>query len=535
MNLEVRKRMRKKLKKLLVFVLALCMLAGTMTVTAFAEEVAAGEQIVYEEAAQEAAPAEETAPVDEAAPTEEAEPVEEALPAEEAVPADEAAPAEEAEEVLAEAETEAVLEEIADEAEEAGVQVLETTAVTKPAAKNGWVKTAAGNWYYFKSGEKLTGLQEIGDDTYYFGSTGRMVTGWKSISGKRYYFDPETGKMAHGMTKVGTRWYYFSEDNGAMQTGWKTIDGKFYFFKEVNPNKGVRLTGLRTIKGHVYYLDKKDNGAAVTGFKKMGGKWYFFGTATGRRVTGWKKVDGKWYYFDPETAVMQTRWQKIDGKYYFFNGGNDGSMVTGWKKIGGYWYYFKKGNRGYMVTGWQKVGNYWYYMEDSGKMVADKKLVMDNIEYVFKASGACQNPYDASTAKAMKAKAQNYSSPSNWLILIDCSKNRMGVFNWDGSKWTLHRLWMCTTGAGATPTVKGVFHIEGNRGYSFGSEKYTCYWYSGFYGPYLIHSVLYYPGTFEVKQGRLGADLSHGCVRLDIENAKWIYDYIPTGTTVVTY
>ena len=47
-----------------------------------------------------------------------------------------------------------------------------------------------------------------------------------------------------------------------MQTGWKTIDGKFYFFKEVNPNKGVRLTGLRTVKGHVYYLDKKDNGAA---------------------------------------------------------------------------------------------------------------------------------------------------------------------------------------------------------------------------------------------------------------------------------
>jgi len=26
-----------------------------------------------------------------------------------------------------------------------------------------------------------------------------------------------------------------------------------------------------------------------------------------------------------------------------------------------------------------------------------------------------------------------------------------------------------------------------------------------------------------------------GCVRMDINNAKWIYDTIPSGTTVVTY
>lgn len=34
---------------------------------------------------------------------------------------------------------------------------------------------------------------------------------------------------------------------------------------------------------------------------------------------------------------------------------------------------------------------------------------------------------------------------------------------------------------------------------------------------------------------RLGMNLSHGCVRLATSNAKWIYDNIPTGTTVVSY
>ena len=30
--------------------------------------------------------------------------------------------------------------------------------------------------------------------------------------------------------------------------------------------------------------------------------------------------------------------------------------------------------------------------------------------------------------------------------------------------------------------------------------------------------------------GRVGIPLSHGCVRLQIDNAKWIYDNIPRGT-----
>ena len=34
---------------------------------------------------------------------------------------------------------------------------------------------------------------------------------------------------------------------------------------------------------------------------------------------------------------------------------------------------------------------------------------------------------------------------------------------------------------------------------------------------------------------RVGIPLSHGCVRLEIGNAKWIYDNIPSGTHVVVY
>ena len=55
-----------------------------------------------------------------------------------------------------------------------------------------------------------------------------------------------------------------------------------------------------------------------------------------------------------------------------------------------------------------------------------------------------------------------------------------------------------------------------------------------FYGDYLFHSVLCWPNG-AIADGRVGMALSHGCVRLEVQNAKWIYDNIPRGTTVVVY
>jgi lipoprotein-anchoring transpeptidase ErfK/SrfK len=44
-----------------------------------------------------------------------------------------------------------------------------------------------------------------------------------------------------------------------------------------------------------------------------------------------------------------------------------------------------------------------------------------------------------------------------------------------------------------------------------------------------------YPTPDYSMDDRVGMALSHGCVRLRLENAKWIYDNIPYGTKVVSY
>ena len=74
-----------------------------------------------------------------------------------------------------------------------------------------------------------------------------------------------------------------------------------------------------------------------------------------------------------------------------------------------------------------------------------------------------------------------------------------------------------------------------SRGKAFGSG-YTCWYWTQWSGNYLFHSVLYNPGSMtSVQDGRLGIAASHGCIRLSLANARWIYQNIPRGTKVVVW
>lgn len=133
----------------------------------------------------------------------------------------------------------------------------------------------------------------------------------------------------------------------------------------------------------------------------------------------------------------------------------------------------------------------------------------------------------------MQQRIQNYSSPTGYLLAIDTSGCRVGVYTGSRGHWEQVAYWPCSPGAYSTPTVTGVFSV-GSKGYYFDSYGSRCFYYTQFYGDYLFHSTLYYPSG-GVMDDRLGMNLSHGCVRLATSNAKWIYDNIPTGTTVVSY
>ena len=348
--------------------------------------------------------------------------------------------------------------------------------------------------------------------TYYYDLEGNIKTGWQTRDGIKYYLDGED-----------------EEYPGAMVTdAVKEIDGKYYSF---NAEGRLQKGWAFHVEGW-YYADPTD-GVLQTGWKKLGSVWYYLDGENEEYPclmvqNDWKKVKNIWYYFD-NNGAMVTGWQQVDGSWYYLN--SNGSMATGWVKVSGKWYYLK--SNGAMVTGWQKINGYWYYFyknKDShggieGVMAANTKI--DG--YTLSASGAMKPTANSQ----MALKAQAYSSSTGYLILVNRATCQVGIFTGKTGFWNQIKSWSCSPGASSSPTVAGTFRV-GGKGYYFDSGSARCYWYTQFYGNYLFHSVLYNKnGT--LMDGRLGMHLSHGCVRLQIDNAKWIYNNIPRGTTVVVY
>ncbi len=189
----------------------------------------------------------------------------------------------------------------------------------------------------------------------------------------------------------------------------------------------------------------------------------------------------------------------------------------------------------YGWLGWAKngaqagTGSIGYRME-----ALQVKIVAKGAAAPGSTSGAYTNkPMMPADQLAMLSRANNYSSSTGWLLMADTTNCKVGVYRGSRGHWQQVYFWDCTPGAYATPTVIGEFTVTG-KGYVFG-HGYSCYYYTQFYGDYLFHSIKYYQGTFNVMDGRLGVHASLGCVRLALQNAKWIYDNIPYGTKVVTY
>ena len=122
-------------------------------------------------------------------------------------------------------------------------------------------------------------------------------------------------------------------------------------------------------------------------------------------------------------------------------------------------------------------------------------------------------------------------SNTNNYILVDLSQQRVYIFYGTNHNWKLINTFSCGSGRAETPTITGHF-LVGVKGLYFrsGTSVY-CKYFSQISGNYLFHSILY-DKSGNVLDGNLGAVESHGCIRLALENAKYIYDSIPIGSGI---
>lgn len=125
----------------------------------------------------------------------------------------------------------------------------------------------------------------------------------------------------------------------------------------------------------------------------------------------------------------------------------------------------------------------------------------------------------------------NSRSYTNYYIMVSISQQMVYIFNGSNNNWKLINTFPCASGTGGTPTVTGNFFV-GIKGPQFETDNgIICKYFTQFQGNYLFHSVLF-DKKGNLVDGTLGVSASHGCIRLALENAKYIYDNIPIGSGI---
>ena len=142
------------------------------------------------------------------------------------------------------------------------------------------------------------------------------------------------------------------------------------------------------------------------------------------------------------------------------------------------------------------------------------------------------------------------TDPDKYYILLDLKNQVVTVFERDeNDEYTkVVRRFICTTGRTrvdpedpedkGTPTPRGIYKIGGRERFgeftAFGGT-FAQYW-TQIVGGVFFHSIMYSKRDVNTLQSsafrNLGNNISHGCVRLYVEDAKWLYYYAPPGTTI---
>ena len=118
------------------------------------------------------------------------------------------------------------------------------------------------------------------------------------------------------------------------------------------------------------------------------------------------------------------------------------------------------------------------------------------------------------------------------LITVDIGKQRL--YAWEGGQ--ILKEFRVSTGMRYTPTVKGSFKIRSKIEKQDMKGKFPPY------EPYFIKdvpNVMYFYGAYAIHgtfwHNKFGTRASHGCVNLPVADAKWVYDWAPTGTRVEVF
>ncbi len=131
-------------------------------------------------------------------------------------------------------------------------------------------------------------------------------------------------------------------------------------------------------------------------------------------------------------------------------------------------------------------------------------------------------------------------TPVPYFIEVDVNNQLIKVFRRDeNNEFTdLHKVFTASTGTEKYPSDVGTWTLTGRKArwahFPTWGGGYAQYW-TRINSSIAFHSFMYTPDRKQVKMAsvnKLGRRASHGCIRLTLHDAKWIYDNIFEGVEV---
>ena len=191
-----------------------------------------------------------------------------------------------------------------------------------------------------------------------------------------------------------------------------------------------------------------------------------------------------------------------------------------------------------------------YYTEalakisDNSNVLADDANIKEKIleiktkqkEYIDSNSAIAEASSRALTTNISPSNINtlNIESSTSYLINVSLENQKTYIYSGKPDNWKLLRTCPCSTGINSEETPVGSFSIK-EKGDWFFSDKYEQggkYW-TQITGDILFHSIPFAKDKTTILDYTLNKPSSHGCIRLPIEDAKWIYTNIPKGSKVI--
>ena len=363
-----------------------------------------------------------------------------------------------------------------------------------------------------------------GDDMLWADNDGRlMMSGWLVTSAygqglQRYWVEGGSVARSRLVDAADAGWWAYATARGYVVRGRYVDPSTGYVYLADNDG---RLASPGWVVSDAYgqglqrYWVDAGRHAAVVGYFQVGEKWYY-GTSNGYVLRGKSRVGAGMLIADNDGLLIENYYgegwvvtDQFDGEMqrYRIDYSCDGHLGAhlGLFSLGDKQYYGRY-DYGYVVR------NVVYTAPDGSKYYGDNDGVLGALPCLY---------------SDMYSRAQGYSSSTSTLILVDTVGNRIAIYSGHQGAWSPLIEARCVSGAPATPTIKGSYSTTGFTRTSLDTDS-RARWCTQISGGYFFHTIL-------ASESELGNNLSHGCIRLSVGNAQWIYNNVHKGTRVIIW